>query len=405
MLKKGFIFYIDSYRGLSKEMWLLSVVLLVNRMGTMVFPFLMIYLTTQLGFTLSQGGIVMALFGVGSMFGAYLGGKLTDDYDFKTIQITSLIAGGIMFLILGQLKNYYAICVASFFLSLINEAFRPANAAAIGAYSSKENLTRSFTLNRLAFNLGWSIGGGLGGFIAAQSYELLFWVDGLTNIASGIIFYFLLPNPRNLKASNETETTITNNENNSGILSPLKDKVFVFYLMATTLYAICFFQLFTNLPAYLKTEKHFNETFIGQLYTLNGLFIVAFEMVLMYWISRRKYQFYAIPVGVFIHILAYLCLVLLNNSYALIALVVLLITISEMLTLPVASTFWMSRTNNKNRGAYAGWQTFAWAFALTIGPPLVSIGADKISWQFVWWMIVLLSIVVTIIYYKVIQLK
>ncbi|MCB9032704.1 MAG: MFS transporter [Chitinophagales bacterium] len=403
MLRKSFIFYIDSYRGLSKEMWLLSLVLLINRMGTMVFPFLMIYLTTQLGFSLSQGGIVMALFGIGSMFGAYIGGKLTDDFDFKTIQITSLIGGGIMFLIIGQLKSYYAICIAAFFLSLINEAFRPANAAAIGAYSSKENLTRSFTLNRLAFNLGWSIGGGLGGFIAAQSYELLFWVDGCTNIISGIIFYFILPSPKSIISIDVIQDT--NDNYSSGFLSPLKDKVFVFYLMATTLYAICFFQLFTNLPAYLKTEKHFSEEFIGQLYTLNGLFIVAFEMALMYWISRKRHQLYAIPIGAFIHIIAYLCLVLFNNTYALVTLVVLLITISEMLALPVASTFWMSRTNSKNRGAYAGWQTFAWAFALTIGPPLVAIGADIISWQFVWWMIALLSLLVTIIYYKVIQLE
>ena len=60
MITKAAKYYVNTFKGLSKEIWLLAFVNLVNRCGTMVGAFLMIYLTTQIGCTLSQAGIVIA---------------------------------------------------------------------------------------------------------------------------------------------------------------------------------------------------------------------------------------------------------------------------------------------------------------------------------------------------------
>src|SRR6478735_11054027 len=87
-----------------------------------------------------------------------------------------------MFMVLGQMRSFPMICGCTFLLSLINEAFRPANSSAIAFYSTTENRTRSYSLNRLAINLGWAFGAGLGGVVASVNYSLLFWVDGITNL-------------------------------------------------------------------------------------------------------------------------------------------------------------------------------------------------------------------------------
>ncbi|MCB0508835.1 MAG: MFS transporter, partial [Bacteroidetes bacterium] len=149
VIRKATTYYLNSYKGLSQEIWLLSFVNLVNRCGTMVIPFMMLYLTSDLNCSLSQAGIVMSIWGIGAFIGAYFGGKLTDKIGFRTVQLTALLLGGIGFIILGQLKHYYTICIVTFFLAMVNEAFRPANSAAIGKYSTKENQIRSFTLMRL----------------------------------------------------------------------------------------------------------------------------------------------------------------------------------------------------------------------------------------------------------------
>ena len=70
--------YREAYSGLPRATWLLAFVALVNRSGTMVLPFLALYLTSQRGFDPDQAGLFLALYGLGSAGGTYLGGVLCD---------------------------------------------------------------------------------------------------------------------------------------------------------------------------------------------------------------------------------------------------------------------------------------------------------------------------------------
>src|SRR5690606_32331404 len=125
--------------------------------GTMVIPFMTVYLTQELNFSIAQAGSVLAVFGIGSIIGAYLGGKLSDRFGFYAIQFWSLLLNGIFFIILGQMHTLPSIMLVIFLMSVLGEAFRPANASAVAFYSTAENRTRSYSLNRLAINLGWSV--------------------------------------------------------------------------------------------------------------------------------------------------------------------------------------------------------------------------------------------------------
>jgi predicted MFS family arabinose efflux permease len=77
MIKATAQTYRNAYAGLSRSTWLLSLIMLINRSGTMVVPFMTLYLTSKMGYTVGQAGIVFGLFGVGAFCGAYFGGKLT----------------------------------------------------------------------------------------------------------------------------------------------------------------------------------------------------------------------------------------------------------------------------------------------------------------------------------------
>lgn len=173
MLQASVQLYRNAYSGIPKPVWWLALVMLVNRSGTMVIPFLTVYLTGR-GYSLNQAGFIMALFGCGAFVGGYLGGRLTDRFGFFYIQVFSLLCNGLLFIFLGALKQLWAIGACIFVLSSLGEAFRPANAAALVAYSSESNRTRCYALNRLAINLGWSIGPAVGGLLASKDYRLLF---------------------------------------------------------------------------------------------------------------------------------------------------------------------------------------------------------------------------------------
>ena len=92
--------YRNAYSGLSKQTWLLSLIMLINRSGTMVIPFMTLYLTSaEMGYSVGDAGIVFGLFGAGAFCGAWLGGRLTDKIGFYPVQLFTLTVGGILFMI------------------------------------------------------------------------------------------------------------------------------------------------------------------------------------------------------------------------------------------------------------------------------------------------------------------
>jgi len=309
----------------------------------MVIPFLSLYLTSpSMGYSLSQAGFVFGLFGAGAFTGAYIGGKLTDKIGFYKIQLITLIGGGLLFMVLGQMKSYPLICIFTFILSFVNEAFRPANSTAIAFYSKEENRTRSYSLNRLAINLGWAIGSGLGGLIAHFNYELLFWIDGITNLSAAFLLYRLLKPPAQ-ETKKETVAAVS-----VKVLSAYKDKVYLWFIVCSFLFASGFFQLFTNLSVYFKKERDFSEPFIGFLMAVNGLFIVFTEMALIYRLEKRKTPLLFVVFGVFLTGVSYLLLNFFNINHLMAMVIILIITVAEMLAMPFMNTFWIERRNHSN---------------------------------------------------------
>ena len=119
MLSTTLNLYRNAYSGLTRRTWMLSVVMLINRSGTMVLPFMTLYCHSK-GYTATQGGLAVAIYGVGSLFGAFLGGRLSDKVGFYYMQFAALFFGGMMFLLLGQMNDYFSICICIFFTSMVN---------------------------------------------------------------------------------------------------------------------------------------------------------------------------------------------------------------------------------------------------------------------------------------------
>ncbi len=363
MINRTINLYKNAYTGLTDKIWLLSIVMLINRCGTMVLAFMTLY-CNHLGFTVKQGGLVVAIYGIGAGIGALIGGKISDRFGFYYTQFTSLIAGGIMFIVLGQMTTYVSICICTFFLSLINESFRPANATAIAHYSSVENRTQSYSLARLAVNLGWGIGSALGGFLASINYHLLFWVDGLTNIAAAFMLLAILP-----KVSKEQQLKITPNEEIPNQLrSPYRDKKFLYFLGFQLFFAACFFQMFTNMPLFFKEGLHLTEFDIGVIMAANGVIIALFEMVIVYKLEGKRSYLTLISYGSILMGISFLCLnVPLANGFVIASFAVFVITIAEMISMPFMNSFYIGRSSENTRGQYAGMYTFTWSAAQVLG--------------------------------------
>ena len=356
--------YRNAFGGLSRQVWLLALVMLINRSGGMVVAFLTLYLTQKLGFSVVDAGFVMVAFGIGSICGTFIGGKLTDLIGYFPVQLWSLFLGGIMFLLISQTENYYVICTLIFLLSAFGEAYRPANTASIADFSTPETFTRSVSLIRLAINIGWSIGPAIGGFLATRDYKLLFWADGLTNIGAAILVLSFLRGTRRQKSDNQVVKSEINPKD-----SAYKDRKYLVFLLLTTLYAIAFFQLFTIGPLFYKQACNLSEIQIGYILGLNGLLVAFIEMVLVYKIEGKFQKLSLISFGVSLVVVNYV-IFLFTHNYSWLIVGIVFATFSEIFAMPFMNTITINRAKSHNRGQYSALHSMTWSVA-QISAPLI----------------------------------
>ncbi|SEN33129.1 Predicted arabinose efflux permease, MFS family [Chitinophaga rupis] len=350
----------------------------------MVLPFLTIYLTQHMHMSIAQAGLVVGIFGVGSIFGALLGGRLSDKIGFYPIQFWSLFLNGILFIILGQMQTMLQISICTFVLSMVGDAFRPANAAATAWYSSPENRVRSYSLNRLAVNLGFSIGPAVGGMLAGISYNFLFWADGLTCILAALLMRVFLPPGKIVKGGAAADTTAQEIPKGP---SAYKDVLYLLFAVLVTFFAMGFFQLGSIVPLYFKSALHLSEFYIGIVLGSNGLTIALLEMILVYKLEGTKPNLTFISRGILLTAMAYLSFNLLPAWGIAAWVYILFFTFSEMFSMPFMNAFWISRSQEHNRGQYAALYTIAYSVAQIVAPSLSAYLVERLGFRD-WWYVV-----------------
>ncbi len=403
--------YLDSYKGLSREVWLLAAVMFVNRSGTMVIPFLTLYLTSELDFSKISAGVVMMWFGAGSVVGTFIGGVLVDKIGNFAVMFWSLLLGGLMFLVLGEMSTFYGFCLVTFIVSVIADAFRPANMAAVADFSSLEDRTRSVSLIRLAVNAGWAIGPAMAGFlIAYYSYNVIFWVDGLTCVVSSIFLYLSLREAMlGVKRKQEEEKQ----EFDTSPLSVWRDYKFLIFLGLNCVMMVAFFQLFSTIPVYLKESFWLNEGSIGTLMALNGIFIALLEMPLVHTFEKRFNPSNVVILGALLIGISFFLFgwadlhaddspwfSMSGGWFFVMIIPFTFITIGEIFQMPFSNSISMARANNRNMGQYMSAYGISFSMAFIIAPPIGMAIASEYDFSTLWFVMAGLTLLAILGYYK-----
>jgi predicted MFS family arabinose efflux permease len=378
-MKTLFRSYTNTFKGLSKEVWWLSAITLINRAGTMVIPFLSLYLKESLSFSFENVAWIMSFFGLGSVVGTWLGGKLTDKIGYYKVMYVSLATSGICFVLLQFLTTFSGFCLGIFMVMLTADAFRPALFVALNAYSKPENKTRSVTLIRLAINLGFSVGPAIGGFlIVALGYKGLFWADGITCFLASILLLKVL-NPKRAKVLDKIEV--------ENPVSAYKDKAFLVFFVTMFLFGFVFLQYFSTIPLYYKNARFLTELEIGLLMGFNGFFIFVFEMPLTNWLENAKtHKIKLVTFGFFLVALSFI-VVNLTDWFGILILGILLMTVGEMIAFPFSNAFAVERAKKGNQGEYMALYSVAFSlshiFSHNIGLHFIADFGFENTWYFI----------------------
>jgi predicted MFS family arabinose efflux permease len=418
--------YRQAYRGLPRRAWILFAVNLVNSSGAMVIFFLSLYLTRKLGFSPARAGQALSLYGVGSLGGAYFGGWLADRIGSIRVQKGSLAVCGAILIALGQVRSVWGILPLLFGLALAAGMLYPANATSMSRICPPDLQVKGFALNRLANNLGATIGPAVGGVLALRDYRLLFWADGLTSLAAAAVFALLwretqrggketsalgetqrhassgsllssAPDDRSPsriaiqtdevdqcvavdrnatdRASGEgtagtaDEMTPSDREPESAVLkarSPWRDGPFLLLMLIFLVWSAVFIQVLTTYPLYMRNVYGLAENRIGQLFAVNTILIVVLEMILMEKI--RKYPLARMINLSFVLLGLGLGIMPLGRGFAFAAFTVAIWTFGEMLSMPLVTALIAGRATDATRGRYMGIFSFGFSLAFIIAP-------------------------------------
>lgn len=397
-MKKLYSNYLNTFKGLSKEVWWLAFITFINRSGTMVIPFLSLYLTESLNYTLENVGWIMSAFGFGSVLGSWMGGKLTDKYGFYPVMYLSLALTGILFIGLQFIEEFYAFCFAIFLVMLVADAFRPAMFVAMNTYSKAENKTRSVTLIRLAINLGFSAGPAIGGFIITSiNYKGLFWMDGITCLLATLVLINVL-HPKKALVIDEQKV-----ENPQPIRS---DGLFWIFFVAMFIFGFIFLQYFSTMPLYYRDVHALTEFDIGLLLGMNGFLIFVLEMPLIKWLGDSKYsKELLITIGLLLTGLSYVVL-LMTPWIGILIIGMLLMTLGEMIAFPFSNSFVIERSKRGKQGEYMAFYSISFSAAHIFGHNSGLQMVDNFGYDTTWMVISIISVIgVLTLFYLMYRLK
>ncbi|WP_312083233.1 MFS transporter [Epilithonimonas hominis] len=378
---KLFNSYINTFKGLSREAWMLSIVMLINRSGSMVLPFLGVYMTDHLKFSLENTGIVLSFYGIGSVLGSWLGGFLTDKFGEYYIQSWSLFLSAPIFIIMPFFSSVEMMALLIFLQSAISDTFRPANSVAITKYARPENLTKAFSLNRMAINLGFSIGPALGGILSGISYNFLFIVNGIGAVIAGVIYViFFRKRNKIFRKKKKSETTEVVKKIGK---SPYKDYPFLLYSFLCAVFAVCFFQFFNTIPLFYKDVAKLDQSTIGFILGYSGFIIVLLEMPLVSLAERVLKIPQILSIGIIMSGVSYL-LLLFGSNIPLLLLSMSILSIAEIWVLPFMSTVTALRAERGNKGAYMGLNGIAFSFSFIFTPFLGTYVVSHFGFDSLW---------------------
>lgn len=346
----------------------------------MVIPFLTVYLTVELHFTKIEAGIVMSTFGAGSMIGSVLGGWLTDKISSFRVQFVSLLLTVPIFVLIPHFTTLTGVCSIIFLLSFIAESFRPANSAAVSSYAKPENLTRAFSLNRMAINLGFSFGPALGGFLAAYSYLWLFYGNAFGALMTAIVFFLYFRNRKTRNKISKAESPIQVEGMGK---SPYKDKYFLLFSLFCVLFSVVFSQLISIFPMYYEEVGNLNQMEVGLILGYSGIFIVVFEMLIVHYAEKHFKIYNTIILGTIFGGLTYFVLIF-DQSVFMLYVSITLLCIAEILVLPFISTIAANRAGERYKGAYMGVNALSFSVALIFTPFLATNIATKYGFSTLW---------------------
>jgi len=368
-------------RGLPASVWFVFATTLVNRAGAMVVPFMVLYVTSYLGVRPALAGMALTVYGIGGLLGAPIAGRLCDRIGPFAVLRGSLVLSGLILLVFPLTTRFDLFLAITFVWSLVAESVRPASLAALTTVVQPEQRKAAVAVNRLAINLGMSVGPAVGGFLATVSFPLLFVADGATAIVAGLVLASLMAWRPVESLGTDGVARAGAREHGTGV-SVLRDPRAVVFLTGVFLMAVVFYQHEGAMPLFLVRDLHYRESFYGLLFAVNTVLIVLLEVPLNLAMRRWSHR-WTLVLGATLFAVGFGSMAVLHSVPGLL-LAAVIWTFGEMIVMPASGAYVADIAPPGRAGAYAGAYASTFSLAILVGPWAGTIALEAFGGFALW---------------------
>ncbi|OCA96948.1 MFS transporter [Clostridium beijerinckii] len=282
--------FINNYKGLPKEMYVICFATLINRLGDFVVPFLALYLTQKIGMTAAATGVIVTLSSVVGIPASILGGKISDMFGRKKIYTYAQSIAAVTLIPCAFTKSVSITIMCLLISTFFNGFVRPAFQSMIQDILSKEERQVGFSLNYLAINAGVAIGPIIAGFLFNNLLPLLFLGDTLTSLIAVFLVWKNIKEtyPVNSKLKVESKAEIAEKGNTFQMLwkRPALSLFLVLYMVYNFIYAQHKFSLPITLNAQFNNES---AKLLGYIMSINAVTVLVLTIFIGF-ITKRNHQ-------------------------------------------------------------------------------------------------------------------
>jgi MFS family permease len=370
------------YHEYPRDFWMMIFVNFIDRLGgSILFPFFALYLTKKFNIGMTEVGVLFAIFFIAGFIGSFPGGALTDRFGRKGIIIFSLIATSFSTLLMGFVNEFQFFLVVAFVSGIFTDVGGPAYEAVFMDLLPKEKRASGFGIRRVAFNLAVVIGPMIGGFIAARSYLALFITDAIVSAIVALMVFMLIPETKPAAPEGREEESTA--QSFKGYLQVLRDGKFMAFTFVCLLTWFVYMNMNTTLGVFLRDQHGLPEFGYGWLISINAAMVVLLQIPITRRLEKKPPMLmmalgaFFIGSGLFIYGFV--------GTFWLFVTAMAILTIGEMVTVPIANAVVTAFSPEEMRGRYSFIYGNSWGISFAAGPYLAGLVMDNYDPNWLWY--------------------
>lgn len=370
------------YREFPGTFWTLMAASFIDRLGgALLFPFFTLYITGRFEVGMTEAGIIFTIFSVTSIFGSMFGGAMTDKFGRRWMIVFGLVTSALSSVVMGFVDSLLIFYAIAGFAGLFSNAGGPAQQAMVADLLPETQRAQGYGIWRVLANLAVTIGPAIGGLLAARSYLVLFLSDAVTSLMMAGMVIALLPETKPEKSADVPDESLR--QTLAGYTAVLRDNIFVAYIFISILVTIVYVQMNSTMAVYLRDSHGIPAQGYGYILSMNAGMVVLFQ----FWITRKITHLpplLVIAAGVVLYAVGF-AMYGFVSAFVLFMAGMVIITIGEMLILPVSQALTAQFAPEDMRGRYMAMYGFSWTIPFAIGPLLGGVIMDAGYADWVWY--------------------